>query len=85
MALILLIVVGAVFGWLAAIVTRTESSSAVVADIGLGAVGSVVFGLIANNGAIFTGLRPIALLASVLGAVGVLFVYKLIRRGQADA
>jgi uncharacterized membrane protein YeaQ/YmgE (transglycosylase-associated protein family) len=68
MALILLIVIGAVIGWLGSIVMRTEESRGILHDIGIGIGGSLAIGLLASNFTILGGLRTTSVLASVAGA-----------------
>lgn len=74
MALILLIVIGASMGWLASVIARTEEPGAILRQIGVGLVASLLIGLLTNAGTILGGLTAIALgasfAASALALVG---------------
>jgi uncharacterized membrane protein YeaQ/YmgE (transglycosylase-associated protein family) len=81
---IIWIVVGAVIGWLASIIMRTNSKQGLIADIIVGIVGAFVGGLILSplfhvstiNQSNFS--LP-ALLVSLGGAVILLLLFKLLR------
>ena len=85
MALILLIVIGALIGWLASIIARCEDSRGVLIQIGLGAAVAVVAGLLINNGAILGGLSATALLLAVAITSIAMAVYNLTVRSNANA
>lgn len=83
--MILLILIGAVLGWLSSIVTRTEDRNGVLTEVGIGVASSLVAGLLANNGSIIGGLSATALLAALAGTIAVLVAYYLYRRNRANA
>ncbi len=85
MALILLVVIGAILGWLASIITRTEDRGGILTDIGVGIGGSLVAGLLVGSGSIIGGLSTTALFAAIAGAIVSLGVLKIIVRNRADA
>ena len=85
MALILLIVIGALIGWLASIIARCEDSRGVLVQIGLGAAVAVVAGLLINNGAVLGGLSATALLLAVAITSITMAVYNLTVRSNANA
>jgi uncharacterized membrane protein YeaQ/YmgE (transglycosylase-associated protein family) len=80
MTLILILVVGAVVGWLAGIITK--SGGGLLFDILVGIVGALIAGWLFGGGAsILNGpLNIEAFLYSLLGAVILLLIVKLIRR-----
>ncbi|MFL6846440.1 MAG: GlsB/YeaQ/YmgE family stress response membrane protein [Allosphingosinicella sp.] len=80
MNLIIILIVGAVVGWLAGIVTR--SGGGLIFDILAGIVGALVAGWLFGGGAsILNGpLNMMAFLYSLLGAILVLLVVKVVRR-----
>ncbi|HEX8064455.1 MAG TPA: GlsB/YeaQ/YmgE family stress response membrane protein [Allosphingosinicella sp.] len=80
MNLIIILIVGAVVGWLAGIITR--SGGGLLFDILVGIVGALIAGWLFGGGAsILNGpLNAMAFLYSLLGAVLLLLVVKLIRR-----
>ena len=80
MGLLILVVVGALLGWLATIILRIEDGRSILANALVGVLGSLVTGLIAGNGAVFGTVSGVALLWAVLGSVGAIGVFNLIRQ-----
>ena len=85
MALILLILIGAILGWLASIITRTEDRSGILADIAVGVGGSLLAGLLVNDGSVLGGLSATALLAAFAGGGVALAAFILVQRHRASA
>lgn len=75
MALILLIMIGASAGWLASILTRIESPGAILRQIGIGLVASLVAGLFMNSATFLGGLSWVALGSAVAAAIVALIAY----------
>ena len=87
MGWILIIIVGGILGWLASIVMRTDGQQGILLNIVVGIVGAIVGGwLLApmiGGTSITTGAFDIkSLLVSFLGAVVLLAVINLFRRGS---
>jgi len=80
MGLLILVVVGALLGWLATIILRIEEGRSILANALVGVLGSLVTGLIAGNGAVFGTVSGVALLWAVLGSVVAIGVFNLIRQ-----
>ncbi|AXK41202.1 MULTISPECIES: GlsB/YeaQ/YmgE family stress response membrane protein [Erythrobacter] len=80
MGLLILIVVGALLGWLATIILRIEDGRNILANALVGVLGSLVTGLIAGNGAIFGTVSGIALLWAVLGSVVSIGLFNVVRQ-----
>ncbi|HBR85131.1 MAG TPA: hypothetical protein DD861_13265 [Erythrobacter sp.] len=80
MGLLILVVVGALLGWLATIILRIEDGRSILANALVGVLGSLVTGLIAGNGAVFGTVSGVALLWAVLGSVIAIGVFNLIRQ-----
>ena len=80
MGLLILVVVGALLGWLATIILRIEDGRSILANALVGVLGSLVTGLIAGNGAVFGTVSGVALLWAVLGSVVAIGVFNLIRQ-----
>ncbi len=82
MGIILWIIFGAVAGWIASIVMKTNSSQGTITDIVLGIVGAVVggflMGLVGKPGV--SGFDVYSLLVAVIGAVVVIYVGRLLKR-----
>lgn len=84
MALVLLVVVGAALGWLAAIVRRTESTQGILLNIIAGIGGALIAGLVVSpllgRGGLLQGpYSADTLLISLVGSVIVLLTVNLVR------
>lgn len=80
MALILLILIGVLIGWLASILTRVEDVPGIRRDIAMGAAGALVGGLAVNKGVVLGGLSWLALATGIAAAVLVPAIYKFLQR-----
>ena len=79
MSIIIILVIGAVVGWLAGIITR--SGGGLLFDILVGIAGALIAGWLFGGASILNGpLNLMAFLYSLLGAILLLLVLKLIRR-----
>ena len=83
---IIWIVVGAIIGWLASMIMHTNGQQGTIIDIVVGIVGAFIAGLVLSPllgiGTINDGNFSLpALLVSLLGAVILLAVVKMFRRG----
>lgn len=87
MGFIILLIVGGVIGWLASLIMRTDAQQGILLNIVVGIVGSLLAGLLLSP---LLGVAPItsgaitltSLLISLLGAVVLLAIINLIRRGS---
>ncbi|CAN5407701.1 GlsB/YeaQ/YmgE family stress response membrane protein [soil metagenome] len=83
MGLILWLVIGGVIGWLASIVMRTDAQQGIILNVVVGIVGAFLAGLVINGGSINNaGIDARSLIASFIGAVVLLAIVNLIRRGS---
>ena len=82
MALTVLIVIGALLGWMASILARTEAPGAILRQIAIGLIASLAAGLFMNNGAMLGGLSLIALGAGMGAAIVLLALYHGALRGR---
>ena len=85
--LIVWLVVGGVCGWLASMVMRTDGQQGVFLNVIVGIVGALLAGFILNpmlgGGNIMSGdFSASALLVSFIGAVVLLAIVNLVRRGS---
>ena len=80
MNVIIILLVGALVGWLAGVIMR--SGGGILFDIVIGIVGALIAGYLFGGGAsiINAPLNLMAILYSLLGAVLLLAIVKLIRR-----
>ena len=84
MGFIVWLIVGGVVGWLASLIMRTDAQQGIILNIVVGIVGAVIAGLIFGGGNI-NNSNPLDLtniLWSLLGAVILLAIVNLIRRGS---
>ncbi len=84
MALLLLIIVGASAGWFASIVARTEAVGAILRQMGIGLVVSLIAGLLMNSGTMLGGLSLIALGTATGAAIAALVLYHLFFTRRSD-
>jgi uncharacterized membrane protein YeaQ/YmgE (transglycosylase-associated protein family) len=80
---IIWLVIGGVIGWLASIVMRTDAQQGIFLNIIVGIVGAFIAGLVINGGSINSaGYDVRSLIASFVGAVVLLAIVNLFRRGS---
>ena len=83
MGIILWLIVGGVIGWLASIIMRTDAQQGIFLNIVVGVVGAFIGGLIMSGGSINSApLTVQSFLVSLLGAVILLAIVNLVRRGS---
>lgn len=88
-SLLIMLVVGGILGWLASIVMRTDAQQGIFLNIVVGIVGSILGGFLlgplllgSSSDAANRDYSLPSLLVSFLGAVVLLAVVNLIRRGS---
>lgn len=81
MGLIVWLIVGGVIGWLASLVMRTDAQQGILLNIVVGIVGAFVGGLL-FGGSINQGITVMSFVVSLVGAVILLAIVNLIRRGS---
>jgi uncharacterized membrane protein YeaQ/YmgE (transglycosylase-associated protein family) len=77
---IIWIVIGGIVGWLASLVMRTDAQQGVLLNIVVGIVGAFIAGLI-FGGSINNGITVWTFITSLIGAIILLAIVNLIRRG----
>lgn len=87
MGLILTLIVGGILGWLASIVMRTDAQQGILLNVVVGIVGALLGGFLLGGllggGSITAGTLDLrSLLVSFLGAVILLAIVNLFRRGR---
>lgn len=80
--IIVWLIVGGVVGWLASLVMRTDAQQGIILNIVVGIVGAFLAGLILGGGSINEGITLTSFLYSLLGAIVLLAIVNLIRRGS---
>lgn len=87
MNIIIMLIVGGVIGWLASIIMRTDGQQGIFLNIVVGIVGAILAGYVITP---FLGGSPItsgaldikSLVVSLIGAVVLLGIVNLVRRGS---
>jgi len=86
MTLIMIIVVGGILGWLASIVMRTDAQQGILLNVIVGIVGALLAGFIVSPllgiGTINEGISIATFLVSLVGAIILLAIVNLFRRGR---
>ena len=82
MGLIIWLIIGGIVGWLASIIMRTDGQQGILLNIVVGIVGAFLGGLIMGRGTINnSGLSVTTFLVSLVGAIVLLAIVNLVRRG----
>jgi len=79
--IIVWLIVGGVVGWLASIVMRTDAQQGILLNIVVGIVGAFLAGLVVGGGSINQGITLTSFLVSLVGAIVLLAIVNLFRRG----
>lgn len=82
LGIILWLIVGGIVGWLASLIMRTDAQQGILLNIVVGIVGAFLAGLIVTGGTINEEITITSFLWSLLGAVILLAIVNLIRRGS---
>jgi len=80
--IIIWLIIGGIIGWLASIVMRTDAQQGILLNIVVGIVGAFLAGLIINGGSINEEIDLTSILASLVGAIVLLGIVNLFRRGR---
>ena len=83
MGIIIWLIVGGVCGWLASIIMRTDAQQGILLNIVVGIIGAALAGFLLGGAAsLNNGLTVQSFLYSLLGAVVLLAIVNLVRRGS---
>jgi uncharacterized membrane protein YeaQ/YmgE (transglycosylase-associated protein family) len=86
MGILVWLIVGGVVGWLASIVMRTDAQQGILLNVVVGIVGALLAGFIVSPllgiGTINEGISIATFLVSLVGAVILLAIVNLFRRGR---
>ena len=83
MGLIIWLVVGGICGWLASMIMRTDAQQGIVLNVIVGIVGAAIAGfLLGGQASLNNGITVTTFLYSLLGAVILLAIVNLVRRGS---
>jgi uncharacterized membrane protein YeaQ/YmgE (transglycosylase-associated protein family) len=76
------LIVGGLIGWVASIIMRTDAQQGILLNIVVGIVGAFIAGLLITGGSINQDVNLTSILVSLLGAIVLLAIVNLIRRGS---
>jgi uncharacterized membrane protein YeaQ/YmgE (transglycosylase-associated protein family) len=86
MGILVWLIVGGVVGWLASIVMRTDAQQGILLNVVVGIVGALLAGFVVSPllgiGTINQGISIATFLVSLVGAIILLAVVNLFRRGR---
>ncbi len=86
MGIIIWLIVGGIVGWLASIIMRTNAQQGIILNIVVGIIGAFIGGLLLGPllgaGSINDGITLMSFIVSLLGALILLAIVNLIRRGK---
>jgi uncharacterized membrane protein YeaQ/YmgE (transglycosylase-associated protein family) len=83
MGIIIWLIIGGVVGWLASLIMRTDAQQGILLNIVVGIVGAFIGGMIFNRGDINDAPLSVgAFLVSLVGAIILLAIVNLVRRGS---
>jgi uncharacterized membrane protein YeaQ/YmgE (transglycosylase-associated protein family) len=86
MGIIVWLIVGGVVGWLASIIMRTDAQQGMLLNVIVGIVGALLAGFVVSPmlgiGTINEGISVATFLVSLVGAVILLAIVNLFRRGS---
>ena len=80
--IIVWLIVGGICGWLASLIMRTDAQQGIILNVVVGIVGAVIANLIFGGGSINSAITVQTFLYSLLGAVILLAIVNLVRRGS---
>ena len=81
MSILIWLIVGGICGWLASLIMRTDAQQGIILNVIVGIVGAVIAGLIFGVN-MNEGITVQSFLYALLGAVILLAIVNLVRRGS---
>jgi uncharacterized membrane protein YeaQ/YmgE (transglycosylase-associated protein family) len=86
MGFILWLIVGGIVGWLASLIMKTDGQQGILLNVVVGIVGAFIGGLLISPllgaGTINDGFSVMSVVVSLIGAVILLAIVNLFRRGR---
>jgi uncharacterized membrane protein YeaQ/YmgE (transglycosylase-associated protein family) len=87
MGIVIWLIVGGIVGWLASLVMRTDGQQGIILNIVVGIVGAMLAGWLISPlvgvGTINQGISVASIVVSLIGAIILLAIVNLFRRGRA--
>lgn len=86
MGIIIWLIVGGIVGWLASIIMKRDAQQGIILNIVVGIVGAIIggwlIGPLLGAGSINDGITVMSFVVSLIGAIILLAVVNLFRRGN---
>lgn len=86
MNIIIWLIVGGIIGWLASLIMKTDAQQGIVLNVIVGIVGAFIGGwigpMLGLGGGINGGFSVMSLVVSLIGAIILLAIVNLFRRGR---
>ena len=86
MGIIVWLIVGGIIGWLASLVMKTDGQQGILLNIIVGIIGAFIGGwigpMLGLGGGINGGITVMSLIVSLIGAIILLAIVNLFRRGR---
>jgi uncharacterized membrane protein YeaQ/YmgE (transglycosylase-associated protein family) len=87
MGLIIWLIVGGIIGWLASMIMRTDAQQGILLNVVVGIIGALIGGwliapLIGGSTSAGCGLDSMGFIAALIGAIILLAIVNLFRRGR---
>jgi len=86
MNIIIWLIIGGIVGWLASIIMRRDAQQGILLNIVVGIVGALIggwlIGPLLGSGSINDGISVMSFVVSLLGAIILLAIVNLFRRGS---
>jgi uncharacterized membrane protein YeaQ/YmgE (transglycosylase-associated protein family) len=83
MGIIIWLIVGGICGWLASMIMRTDAQQGIVLNVIVGIIGAAIAGFLLGGGrSLNNNITIESFLYSLLGAVVLLAIVNLVRRGS---
>lgn len=87
MGIIVWLIVGGIVGWLASLIMRTDAQQGIILNIVVGIIGALIggwlIGPLLGSGSINEGFSIMSVVVSLIGAIILLAIVNLFRRGRA--
>jgi uncharacterized membrane protein YeaQ/YmgE (transglycosylase-associated protein family) len=87
MSIIIWLIVGGIVGWLASLIMRTDGQQGIILNVIVGIVGALLAGWLISPlvgvGTINQGISIASIVVSLMGAIILLAIANLFRRGRA--
>jgi uncharacterized membrane protein YeaQ/YmgE (transglycosylase-associated protein family) len=86
MGIIIWLIVGGIIGWLASMVMRTDGQQGIILNVIVGIIGAFIGGFVGPmlglGGGINGGITVMSVVVSLVGAIILLAIVNLFRRGR---